>query len=292
MEHNYELIDQYLSGNMSVSEAREFEWQISQDPLLKNEVDFQRDIINSIREYRKAQLKSRLNNIKVGNGYLSGTASKIAASIVAGTVITASIWYIVNINNTTSKEQESQIIKTEQIQAEQQKNTTTQTLSSEIVDTETNHTQVANSQNKKVKNKQPILDENASKENATAINTPEGIHSNSEDRELQLGDSQLPQSSIGNESINKLHIDEVKIDASNKKDFSYKYSDNKLYLYGDFESKTYSIVEYVPANKVKQFYLNFEGKYYELKPNQYKPVKLRAITDSSTIAALQALEKK
>ena len=65
---NYsEKLEAYLRNELSESEKAEFEQMLQQDPLLQNELILQQDIISSIRDYRKNELKQRLNRIDVSN---------------------------------------------------------------------------------------------------------------------------------------------------------------------------------------------------------------------------------
>ena len=66
----FDLIDAYLNGEMIDQEAIEFENQLQKDPLLENEFQWQHDIVNSIRDFRQAELKATLNAVDVGVGEL------------------------------------------------------------------------------------------------------------------------------------------------------------------------------------------------------------------------------
>jgi hypothetical protein len=63
--YNPENIEAYITNKMSAGEKYLFENELAKDPLLQNEIDLQKDIVEALKSNRKAQLKDRLNNIEV-----------------------------------------------------------------------------------------------------------------------------------------------------------------------------------------------------------------------------------
>lgn len=60
-----EKIEAYLLDKLSSEDKAGFEALIDTDPILKSELQFQKEIIEAIRERRKNELKKRLDNITV-----------------------------------------------------------------------------------------------------------------------------------------------------------------------------------------------------------------------------------
>lgn len=56
-----ENLDRYFKKQLSESEQRAVEQKISQDPLLKSEIDFQQEVIEAICQRRKWEIKQRLD---------------------------------------------------------------------------------------------------------------------------------------------------------------------------------------------------------------------------------------
>ncbi len=81
------LFDKYFQGKMDPAEQAEFEIQLHNDPLLQGEFELQRDIVNAIQESRKQEIKTRLDQIKVGGlqpfNFLNVAASVTLASLVS-----------------------------------------------------------------------------------------------------------------------------------------------------------------------------------------------------------------
>lgn len=92
---NFELIDDYLSNRLNGSEKEAFEKQLENDPSLKSDLDFQKQIIEGIRTARANELKSMLSKVPVGGTTISMDFSvvKMAAGIVAAGVAGAAIYF-------------------------------------------------------------------------------------------------------------------------------------------------------------------------------------------------------
>src|SRR5437879_2635710 len=84
--YNPENIEAYITNKMSAGDKAFFQSELAKDPLLNNEIDLQKDIIESLKEHRKAQLKNRLNNIKIETAP-TYTGLKVAASILLAGLI-------------------------------------------------------------------------------------------------------------------------------------------------------------------------------------------------------------
>lgn len=115
--HNDSLnqnIEGYLRGELSPMEARGFEQKIAENTDLSEAVQFQKDIIDTLKAERKAQLKARLQNIELPKSVSQGTSSApfyanknvIAAGIVAITSVSAALLFFFN---TDKKEISSEI---------------------------------------------------------------------------------------------------------------------------------------------------------------------------------------
>ena len=77
------MIEAYLRNELTPLERTSFEHRISQDPLLQNELTLQSDIISSLQNYRKLELKQRLNQIDVSSASNSGNYLRNAGLFAA-----------------------------------------------------------------------------------------------------------------------------------------------------------------------------------------------------------------
>lgn len=64
-EFDQEFMEKYLLDKLSPSEKQYYEEQLSGDPLLRSELDFQKEVFQIIQLIRKSELKERLNRIEI-----------------------------------------------------------------------------------------------------------------------------------------------------------------------------------------------------------------------------------
>lgn len=286
-ETNIELIENYLSGNLSGSEKRIFEQQLLSDSALKDELSFQKTMQESIIDYRKAEIKARLNNLTPSAGGSSTTAWLTA--IAASAVIGVSAWFgFQNFNNNSHKPSvkvESTVKETKPVTQTEENNLITPSVES------TNETNavIANSKKNNIKSKKantrnknkesedltldlgPIAPEEpmvSSNEHHVNVNTAEISHSNKSHSVVQA--SSIPTPIIKN----------------SKDKFQYTHTAEQLMLWGDFSKSPYEILE-LNKNKEKRTFLYYENEFYELHNNVSDPKNLEKLGDKTLIQELK-----
>src|SRR5882757_1982503 len=111
---NFEQIDDYLSNRLQEQDRKAFEQQLEGDPTLKEEVEFQRKVVEGVRTARMAELKTMLNNVPVSGGSTWGGA-KIAAAIVSAGIISTMVYLNMSDDTTpaeTTKDPQTEITNT------------------------------------------------------------------------------------------------------------------------------------------------------------------------------------
>lgn len=288
--NNPQNIDAYLSGKMDASEITAFENGLTQDPLLKQELDLQKDIVESLKGRRKAELMARLDSIDVsglGAGAANTTAWKIAASVFIGAgILTAGYLF------TQEKPQEK--ITNKEIS---QKSTTKATE-------ETNQNSISTAPLIVTEDPQVpteiVQQEKYTKQTAKkSIPIIETHTDNVDPNPLPIADNDfhpdanvsMPNGNISQENPNINSEIDVAVEAKSENKFHYKYYNNKLYLYCDFSSKPYDLLE-LNTKKNKELYLFFDNQYYELKSGQLEATALKPIKNSTIISQLELIRRK
>lgn len=291
-----EKIEGYLAGKLNAADTQALEEGMRKDPLLKNEVELQRDIIESLKNSRKIQLKNRLNNIDVTSTSTGvSSAVKIAASFITVGIVGAGLYYFSVLSSDKSKDNVT-VVLNENVQAPQVQNidnaevAKNNTVTPANIETEANKNQARSSASNKNTNTTLARKNTTTTQEITAqANVPNGVIAETESDRLSRDMTiNIPDGSISQEGAVKVENPDVTVDDRNKKDFSYVYSDNKLYLIGDFNDQPYSLYE-INTSKGRKLYLSFDGNYYELKSNQTKPARLKEVKDPYT---LETLKKK
>jgi hypothetical protein len=280
--NNFELIDDYLSNKLTGGDKEAFEKQLNNDPTLKSEFDFQKQIIEGIRNARAIELKSMLSKVPVGGATVSMDFSvmKMAAGFIAAGVAGAAIYFYVtrgelppfekaatDLNSSTDKVQQQEPAKEDV--------TTVAKDSSEI------EKPAAKESPKSEKKQVPIKAAEKPKLDVTDPSSELQNDDNTNDNE--------PSASLRND-ITPSHV-HVEMDSSNKKyNFHYQFAGSKLMLYGSFDRSLYEVLEINGDNHA--VFLFYKDAYYVLDENQHKVTKLEPITDAALVNKLKEYRKR
>jgi hypothetical protein len=298
MHYTEETIEAYVTQKLSASETVLFEKQMASDPALKSEVALQQDVVSSLRNHRHAELKARLNKIDVGtNTYNIG--SKIASSVIIASIVGAGLYlYISNNLETNSGNTDNGTVAAVSTDknVNQKSEVTTNTIS---VTPEVNNKNISGSNSNSGQNNNVQKNNNQNVATANSANTeipseltlPEVTEFNNNNEFSSSSDNNaLPNADIVKSTITKVENTSVAIKDNNKKEYTYQFYSNKLFLYGDFNSSTYDIFEF-NRNGKKQVYLYINAQYYQLNNNQVEIANLITIKDKSIIGQLETYRK-
>ena len=85
MESNQKYIEQvgaFLDNELSGDELTSFNEELARNPELAKELNYQQELVEGIKDNRRAELKARLDNVQIGNGLWSGSAVKIFSGVL------------------------------------------------------------------------------------------------------------------------------------------------------------------------------------------------------------------
>jgi hypothetical protein len=279
-------IEAYHAGRMSDEEAALFEKELTSDPSLKAESDFQSNIINGVKEYRKSQLKTRLDAIDVSPGWIEfvqqSSLIKSFGGVAVATVIGTGVYFIAEDKNEAALEETTPAIVKEVTKEnigpifEEFKFDWDIPESSEVL---VNVKAEQLDKSIEIATKAPVSKEDepqlvtetetqvaVAKETAETpftpdINAPDAgdVSYNSELNSTVLDDVPVV-SELNTES------EPIEVETKNTKNarIRYKYYDGKLFLNGNFNKSPYEILEINSANG-RRIYLLHMNKYYEVK---------------------------
>lgn len=300
MHHNSEfesLVSRYLENEMSDLERLEFENRLINEPGLKEEYTFQKDVINGIKDHRRLSLKNRLDQIDTpgttnlfnlrNTAIVTGVAAAVGIALFWGADQLATEKPDSPVNITASNNTEIYISKQEEIPVvpdarfESAKENEAKTAeSSSLPAVKTNKTDVSEKPEETTLARKPeivkpeIMEETA--DNIPDIETEDPGDINQPDIEENVSRTEL----------------EVEMLKGNKKSIQYKFYNSKLYLIGDFDESPYEIIEYNSASVDEPlYYLYYNGKFYFLNSGQYKETPLVEIENEALIRELRALQR-
>lgn len=301
-----ELIDQHLSGRISADGQKELDEALKQDPGLKEQFNFQKEIVSAIKTQRHAQLKSRLDALPVSSGVATWKKA-VVAGMAALITVGGGVFYYNTIDDNTT------LVETVQVE-EQQSDKITKEPSPEMI---TEEADKATEKEEETSDANPALD--ASQENTAdqddiqadeqittaqakhKDNTPETTsveddgpnapHAHAFDDENEgikdKSNDDPKGSNFTGEDYQKKYT-EPKI-VKNNKPFQYVYDGENLTLYGDFDrSSPYYLIE---LNRNKDIFLKYKGTYYRIEKADNKALlKDYEVTDKATLKKLDEAE--
>jgi hypothetical protein len=292
-----EQIDAFLNGELSEAECLVFEDKMQKDPLLKQEVAFQQDIISSLHQYRKMQLKSRLEKIEVApvkTGYLRLKWGAIATGIVV--VASSGLYFYKKATEPAITEQvtleapaavtpapgssQAQVITP----AQPKENKTVLPAQPEVKKDVAKATQEvasitrpAPSAAKKTKE----ADSNmiaADPDFELIAEQPVPAHPGSGLKISSDSGKGNPTGLINTTSAGATIDNTIDVKLLEDKDYSYHYQyyNNKLFLYGNFHNRPYELLE-INAPEGKTLYMYHDSTFYLLENNKLEPTPLSKI---------------
>lgn len=276
---------------MSGSEKFIFEEQLTSDPLLKAEFDHQNEIINGLKEYRKTQLKTRLDNVTINPGILgviSQSATVKTLSYVVTSILVGSGSYmyfageeVVHVN-LPAIESKLEFVNPE---------TSPSPFGRQL---DYRYTKTINpSPWIDLAEERPIVETLKEEANTIDFNVPEVKDDVAGDvipEPDQILEKVITQNVPFTEAVK---IDKVDIEnvVTNRYKFHYKLDNNKLYLYGKFEASPYEIIE-INSFQAKKLFFYYNGQYYRLYQDINDISPLIKIQDQKVITELNIIKSK
>jgi len=278
---NFDLIDDYLTNRLSEAQKESFEQQLAADPSLKADVEFQRQIIESVKSARAAELKSMLNNIPI-SPVSKFTSLKVAAGIVGGALLIGSVYLFSSkgLDEPITEPIDSVVITENELipsdvngfEEEREQATTTHAQQKET-NSKTETTVKAPAVKKEVaKPTLEVIDPSAELVGSTSSPVNHGA-------------------TIPTTPVTEVKSLDVAIDGSNKKyKFHYQFTAGKVVLYGSFDDSLYEIIELNGGKHA--VYLYYQKKYYNLDDQATDITPLQVVTDKSILNKLENYRKK
>lgn len=275
--NNFEKIEAYFNNELTDSEKNDFLEEVESDANLKSEYNFQNEVVNGIKEARKAELKAMLNKVTIASTSSVGTGLyKMVAGGAAIVLVGTSIWYYSNSETKINTDEErSNIIatilpKTEEGETEAKTEiaTPSKTENSDIK---------SNSEPKSASSSIP------------KIITPNLPSSNDE-----LANETLPEENLeipeamNNSAINLSSKINVEIKLKKKYNFHYQYSAKGIVLYGDFEEGLFEILELNKEDNI-ELYLFYKSNYYYINNDSGVITPLKSVVNKNLKIKLEGL---
>lgn len=278
-------IEAYLSGQMTPEELSKFESLLEVNPELQQQLNFQTDVINGVGQFRKNELKARLEALDPTPAWwtiahLSPVGQFIGGSVVVG-ALGIGTFFIVNPSNSDQTAVEVIEINAPtpvDVQAEIPEISPLPLVGNQPTVENTKITEELTKDERQL---------SGSNEEAfvPVVSVPEAGDVEAA-QEFQPNDLPTPEESESDNSSIPVDVEIVSTKGSKVK---YEYYAGKLYLYGKFQEEPYQILEINSASG-RKVYLYHMDVFYHIEPVD-KPTSLERVEDTDLIKELSILRK-
>ena len=273
-ERDLELLDDYLTNQMSDHERSAFEQKLKADPDLQHEYVMQKRLIQGLKDARIAELKSMLNQVPVPS---QGSGNALGLKALLGTTLTlmiaaAGYWFF---QDEPSRVEQQPISQTQQ-------QTPADLPVTAKVDAE-----------KSVTKKQNVSEHQAQEtdKNQTSAGTEHSKPSLAKRPDpLTAPGAKSSDRSVANENSNgtlRTSATQVTVEQNDARYvFHYRNQDGKVTLYGPFEKDQYEVIE-LQDGENKNVFLSFRNNYYLLEEGAGQIRSLSPVTDATILQKLK-----
>lgn len=266
----FELIEDYLTNRLDDGARNTFEQRMQADPQLKSEVDLQQGIIEGIKSARTAELKAMLNNVPIGGGTGSAVAGKVVLAAITAGIIGTALYFG---------------FRSDQIEQE-------------IAETAIEETIVPAPELETVEETVPEETQEVSKQPIEQVKTKSEVKSSApkidvmdltEEMNDSMKETTIPKA-INQPTVSTSSIEVNTDDSNSVYSFHYQFKDDKLVLYGPFDSSLYEILEI--NGSTHTVFLYYKKSYYRLDELEKEITPLIMIRDFELLGKLETFRNK
>lgn len=289
-EKDFELLDDYIANRLNAEERSSFEQRLKKDPELQKEYSIQQELVQSIRQARKSELKQMLGNIPVSS---IPSGSSALTKILVGTAITVVVGtglYLVSQREQPIETPE--VILPETPLTEEPAEVPEMQDAPEEVESPVEHEQTPAGPGER----QP-----AEEHRPAPLKSPAPGKKTKEDSTPKkpvdvfdpTAEEEAASEAIGKANTTAKAVEEnktgllVETESNDKKhSFHYQFKAGKLILYGPFEKNLYEILEFFSDEK-RTVFLFYNENFYLLKEDSSKIKPLTSIQDPALLKKLK-----
>lgn len=279
---NFDLIDDYLRGQLSGHEKEAFEQQLQADPSLQSEVDLQQQLIEGIKKARISELKTMLSQVPVTGAMTTGaglSAGQIAAGVITSALVATGTLFYFQPWKTPEKAEvtkEQPIIETVTPKTEPKTEVKAPETAAESKSSVSSEAKVKKPQKATAPQVQSV------RPDIQVIDPTNELTTNPSNDE-----NAKAEKNIG--AISDSHIEVENVDNNKQYAFHYQFYQGKLILYGKFDKALYEIIEI--NGSFHSIFLYYKDAYYRLDEKETAITPLTQIRDGELVKKLKEYRK-
>jgi hypothetical protein len=291
---NNERIEAYFNNQLNDADKEQLLRDIDSDASLKSEFQFQQEVIEGIKAYRKQELIGRLNQIEVASTGQSLLLKTIGVVGIA-TIITVGTYFLIG-NDSEQIGRQEPVNNTEQNISEpvdtQQPaiSDDTSNISAIVEGSETEELQtVADEVPPATKGVEKEGPSTSTEDKVTSIVpdivVPEVMEPDS-DISVSIDEDLTAPEAMSSVKLRLSTSTDVEVKLSKKYKFHYQIKNGGLTLYGNFNDSPFEVIE-LKTNEGINSYLYYKDNFYSLLSDSEEIKPLLVIKNEELIKVLQ-----
>ena len=283
---NSERIEAYFNNELTEAERQQLLQDVDTDASLKSEFQFQQEVIDGIKAYRKQELIARLDKVEIVS---AGKPVWLKVLGITGTVAVVTLgtylWLDKTTGQTSHKAESSQVEET--IAPNQEALPANEQVADKITPIADTQGEAMATDTKKDEQPEPAgkTDKAETTSKVPDVVIPEITEPETEATTTTDVDITAPKA-MSSSAVRLSTSTDVEVRLSKKYKFHYQVKDGGLILYGNFNDSPFEVLEMKTSKGIKS-YLYYKGHFYALATDSDKIRPLVAIENQELIAELQ-----
>ena len=276
---NSERIEAYFNNELPEAEKQQLLNDVNSDPTLKSEFQFQEDVVDGIKAYRKKELIAKLDNVQIASTGQAVLLKTLGVIGIAGIATVSTFMWVNNNSDNETVIDKTEIVLPKEIEQPAEVKETIAPITNEKEDASVKEFIVQ----KKIAEKEVKPQE--SEADMPSIVIPEVMEPDSSSDAILEDDLEAPEA-IGSSEINISTSTNVNVVFSKKYTFHYQVKEGQLTLFGDFEDAPFEVIE-MKTNQGIKSYLYYKNNFFGLNNISEDILPLEKIGNKGLIEELE-----
>jgi len=277
---NSERIEAYFNNELPEAEKEQLLQDMDTDASLKSEFQFQEEIINGIKAYRKEQLIARLDNIQIAT---TGQSLLLKTIGVVGIATVATIGTYIWLGTTDKQVDQSENSTTTEIIVNQPQEAIETPVDEKAVPEDAEKIEPSSANTTTENQKEKVIRKKTEKATPSVI-VPQ-VQEPDEDVAITTDEDLTSPDAMATSAVRLNSNTDVEIKMSKKYNFHYQIKDGTLILYGQFNDAPFEVIEMKTNNGIKS-YLFYKENFYGLNTDSEDIKPLLTINNEALIKEL------
>ena len=277
---NSERIEAYFNNELPEAEKEQLLQDMDTDASLKSEFQFQEEIINGIKAYRKEQLIARLDNIQIAT---TGQSLLLKTIGVVGIATVATIGTYIWLGTTDKQVDQSENSTTTEIIVNQPQEAIETPVDEKAVPEDAEKIEPSSATTTTENQKEKVIRKKTEKATPSVI-VPQ-VQEPDEDVAITTDEDLTSPDAMATSAVRLNSNTDVEIKMSKKYNFHYQIKDGTLILYGQFNDAPFEVIEMKTNNGIKS-YLFYKENFYGLNTDSEDIKPLLTINNEALIKEL------